>query len=137
MIRHPLRIHGFWLLVVVLVQFMNVETAATLVHVDSVVAIDGTLYLYGLCSVPLLSVQLASVHGLNVHEVALTTVCTARVVRGRHDGLASRVEPKVGLVHQLLVETRVNRCVVIVHCLVCVVGPRSCIHLRPVLKQFV
>ena len=84
---------------------MNVETAASLVHVDSVVAIDGALYLDGLCSVSLLRVQLAPVHRLNVHQVALATVSAARVVRSGHDGLACGVEAKISLVHELLIET--------------------------------
>lgn len=110
--RSPLR-----LLLVVLVQLLNVEGAAALVDVD--VAVDGALNLNCLRAVALLRVQLATVpphvHRLDLHHLAAlhASVATGGVVGRGYDRLPSRVEPEVGLVHQLLVEGGVDGCVVV------------------------
>ena len=57
----------FRLLLVVLIQLLNVEASATLVHVD--LRVHRALYLNRLRSVPLLSVKLTAVHSVNVHHV--------------------------------------------------------------------
>ena len=137
MVGHALRVHALRLLMVVLVQLVNVETATSLVHVDARCGtINRALYLNGLRSVALLSVELATVHGLDVHDVARPTVRTARVIRSRHDRLACWIEAKVRLVHQLLVEARVHRRVVVVDGLVDVVSALG-VDLGSILEELV
>ena len=115
MVVHSVRRHssGLGLGVVVLVEFLNVKTATSLVHVHSLVA-HRALNLDGLGPVALLRVQLPPVaaHWLDGHDLTLV-VTRSVVVRGRDDGLSGRVEPEVGLVHQLLVERRVHGGVVV------------------------
>ena len=102
---------------VVLVKLMDVEAASALVHVHT--RVHWALNLNGLGSVAFLRVQLApvtaDVHWLDRHHVSLhvVTVVARCVVRGGHDCLASWVESKVGLVHQLLVEGGVHIGVVV------------------------
>jgi len=111
----PMRGHRglLWLGVVVLVELLDVEAAAALVHVHA--SVDRALDLNCLCPVSLLRVQLASVPssgGLDRHDFSLVMACGV-VVRCGHDRLPCRVEAKVGLVHQLLVEGGVDRSVVV------------------------
>lgn len=96
--------HGrpFGLLVVVLVKLVDVERAASLVHVH--ISANRALDLNGLRAVTLLRVQLAPVRLLHVHYVALLRVDSVCVVGRGHDGAAGWVEAKIGLVHKLLVE---------------------------------
>ena len=105
---------------VVLVQLLNIQTSISLVHID--VAVDGALNLNSLRTVALLGVKLAAVHRLYVHDIALR-VLTTRVIGRRDDGLAGRIETEVRLVHQLLVETRVDLRVVVLNSLVALVLP--------------
>ena len=61
--------HFGWLLVVVLVELVDVEAGAPLVHVHIIGAgliVHGRLDLDGLRAVTLLSVQLTTIHGLDV-----------------------------------------------------------------------
>ena len=126
---------GLRLLMVVLVELMNIQTAASLVHVD--VAVHGGLDLDGLGAVALLRVQLAPVHWLDVHDVALV-VLAARVVRRRDNRLSGRVETEVGLVHKLLIEARVHSRVVVLDSLVSVMASAPALaHLCSVLEQLV
>lgn len=60
----------------------------------------------------------------------------ARVVGGRHDCLARRVEAKVCLIHQLVIERGIDGCVVVLDGLVAVMGPTS-LDLGTVLEEFV
>ena len=66
-----------------------------------------------LCSVSFLGVQfsaLANIDRLNKENILLLKMVTVRliVVWSGDDGLSSRIEAKVCLIHQLLVEGRVN-----------------------------
>jgi len=101
------------LLLVVLVQLLNVQAPSALVDVH--IPVDRALYLNRLCAVPLLRVQLAAVpthvHRLDGHHVAVSMATC--VIRSGNDRLASRIEAKVSLVHQLLVERTVHRSVVV------------------------
>jgi len=72
-----------------------------------------TLDLDGLRAVTLLSVELASVHRLDVHDVALGVNTAGVVVGCRDDCAASRVEAEVRLVHQLFVEAGIDGSVVV------------------------
>ena len=112
---HSVRRHsrGLGLGVVVLVEFLDVKTASSLVHVHSLVA-HRALNLDGLGSVTLLRVQLPPVtaHWLDSHDFTLV-VTRSIVVWGRNDSLSCWIETKVGLVHQLLVEGRVHGRVVV------------------------
>lgn len=91
-----------WLLLVVLIEFLNVQTAAALVHMD--LCVHGALDLNRLCPVPLLSVQLAAIHRINMHHFTALMILASRSVGCRDNGLASRIVAKVRLVHQLFVE---------------------------------
>ena len=81
-------------------------------HIDAV-SIDGALDLDGLRAVTLLCVQLTPVHRLDVHDVSLPSMRPTCVVRCRYYRLASRIESKVGLIHELLIEARIDGCVVV------------------------
>ena len=102
-------------------------------HVD--VCIHWTVYLDRLSSVPLLSVKFTSVHRLYLHHVVTLWVPRAlRIIRRGYDGLPRWVEAKVCLIHQLLVETRIDRGVIVSYGLI---GRRSCVGvdlLRPILE---
>ena len=50
--------------------------------------------------------------------------------------MPGRVEPEIGLVHQLIVEARVYVCVVVLDRLVLVLG-RCCVNFGTVLEEFV
>ena len=99
---------------VVLVQFLNVKASSTLVHVHSLIA-HGALDLDSLGSVAFLGVQFPSVtaHWLDCHDLTLLVVAGSIIVRGRNNGLSCWVETEVRLVHELLVEGRVNGSVVV------------------------
>ena len=64
-------------------------------------------------------------------------LATSRVIGGRDDGLTGGVEAKVGLVHQLVIEGRVDRCVVVCDGLVAVVRSTALVDLRTVLEELV
>jgi len=104
----------FWRMVV-LVELLYVQAAATVVHVASVCPLHLTVDLDRLCSVSLLGVELSAfsaTHGRNHEFVVLLLVVAEHlgiVARSLHDGLPLRVESKVGLVHQLFVERRIDR----------------------------
>lgn len=95
-----------------LVEFLNVQTASALVHVHT-----GVYWAFDLnCSpVSLLSVQFAAVSTLgrfNRHNFSLV-VASSIVIRSGNDSLPGWVEPKVSLVHQLLVERGVDGGIVV------------------------
>ena len=102
------------------------------------VGVHRTLDLNRLRAIPLLRVQLTPIHRLNLHHiVALRMACALRVVRRRYDGLSGWVEAKVSLIHKLLVETRIDRRVIVGYGLI---GRWSSVRidlLCPVLEQFV
>ena len=111
----PMRGHRgrLWLGMVVLVELLDVQTAATLVHVHA--GIHGALNLNCLRPISLLRVQLTSVSSssrFNRHNFSLV-VASGVVIRSGYDGLPCGVEAEVGLVHQLLVEGGVDRSVVV------------------------
>ena len=83
------------------------------------VGVHRTLDLNRLRAIPLLCVQLTPIHRLNLHHIfALRMACALRVVRCRYNGLSGWVEAKVSLIHKLLVETRIDRCVVVLNGLI-------------------
>ena len=90
---------------------MDVQTATSLVHVD--VTVHRTLDLDCLSAVTLLCIEFTTIHGFNLHDVTLTTVLSTSVVRSRYDGLPRWIESKVSLIHKLLVEARIDICVVV------------------------
>ena len=93
-------------LVVVLVQLVDVQTATSLVHIDigTVLVVHWRLNLDGLRAIAFLSVQLTSIHRLNIQDPAVASLLTGAVVGRGDDGLPRWVEAKVRLVHQLVVE---------------------------------
>ena len=94
-------------LVIVLVKFVDVQTASSLVHIDvcTVLVVHWRLNLDRLRAIAFLSVQLTSIHRLNIQDPTVATLLTGTVV-GRGDNCLPRwVEAKVRLVHQLVVET--------------------------------
>ena len=104
--RRPLR-----LLLVVLVQLLDVQTATALVHVH--LRVHWTFNLDGLSAVSLLSVKLTAVHSIDVHHFSLMVLATSRTIRCGDNGLTCWVIAKVCLVHQLFIERRVHVCVVV------------------------
>lgn len=86
--------------------------------------VDWTLNLDCLRAISLLRVESASLpahsHRLNLNHVSTRVLAPSngRLVLGcrRNDGLPGRVEPKVGLIHQLLVKRRVHSCVIVLDC---------------------
>jgi len=116
------------------------------VHVHAIV--DGALDLNRLSAVALLGVQLSTVSHigdrLDEHHVVVllpvvrVVVSAVRVGR-RNDGLALRIEAKVGLVHQLLVERRVDHGVVLALCIlvVTVVGGGSTSHFVSIFEELI
>jgi len=121
------------LLLVVLVKLLNVQTAAALVHVH--LPVHRTLDLNRLRPVSLLGVELTAVHSLDVHDVTLVVLPSCAVGRG-HDRLAGRVVTEVRLVHQLVVERRINSRVVVLYGLL-VVCHAVLVDLRPVFEELV
>ena len=125
---------------VVLVKLVDVQTASSLVHIDS--CVHRTLDLNCLCSVSFLSVQFTSlsvdVHRLDRHQVSLhvMTVVSRGIVWSRNNCLTSRVEAKVSLVHQLLIERLIDCGVVICYC-ICVMHTLGIEFISSVLQQFV
>ena len=128
------RLRLWRLLMVVLVQLVDVETVTSLMHVDAVssLVIHGRLDLDGLGPVAFLSVQLTSIHRLNIQDAAIATLVTRAVVRGGNDGLAGWIESKVRLVHQLVIEARVDIRVVVLDGLRVLCCCR--VHLRTILE---
>ena len=122
------------LLLVVLVQFLDVQTAAALVHVH--LSVHRTLDLDRLRPVSLLCVELTAIHSLYVHDITALMVLASGAVRRGHDCLPGRIVAEVRLVHQLLVERRVDRGVIILDRLLVVLHARL-VHLSPVLEQLV
>ena len=103
------------------------------------VGVHRTLDLNRLRAIPLLCVQLTSVHRLNLHHiVALRMACALRIIRRRYDGLSCWVEAKVCLIHKLLIETRIDRGVVVLNGLIGIRWSRVRVHLLcSVLEQLV
>ena len=98
---HSMRGHGgrLWLRVVMLVELLYVQAAASLVHIHA--GAHGTLDLNSLRPVSLLSVQLTSVppsYRLNRHNFSMWMTCSVVIWRG-HDGLPGWIEAEVRLVH--------------------------------------
>jgi len=122
------------LLLVVLVQFLDVQTATALVHVH--LSVHRTLDLDRLRAVSLLCVKLTAIHSLYVHDITALMVLASCAVRRGHDCLPGRIVAEVRLVHQLLVERRVDRGVIILDRLLVVLHARL-VHLSPVLEQLV
>ena len=103
-------------------------------HID--ITIHGALHLNGLSAVSFLRVQLTTVHLFYLHHVTLRML-PAGVIRRRHNCLPSRIETEVSLVHELLVEARVNGGVIVGDSLIVVVSSRALIHLGAVLEELV
>ena len=103
-------------------------------HID--ITIHGTLHLDGLCAVSFLRVQLTTVHLLYLHHITLRML-PASVVRRRDDCLPGGIETKVCLVHELLVEARVNGGVIVGDSLIVVVSSCTLVHLGAVLEELV
>ena len=81
-------------------------------HID--ISIHRALDLDRLSSVPLLSVELTPVHWLDLHHVVTLGVPSALPRVGRGDNcLTLWIEAEVSLIHKLLIETRIDRCVVV------------------------
>ena len=111
--------HGraFWLLVVVLIELVDIQTASSLMHVNG--AVHRTVDLNRLRSIPLLRVQLTPIHRLYLHHiVALWVTRPLHIIRRGYDGLPRRIEAKVSLIHELLIETRIDRRVVVLNGLI-------------------
>ena len=122
---------------VMLVKLVDVQTATTLVHINigSVLVVHRLLNLDGLRSVAFLSVQLTSIHRLNIQDAAVATLLTGAVVGRGDDGLPRWVEAKVRLVHQLVVEARVHVRVVVLYRLIVDILLR--VDALPILEKFV
>ena len=122
---------------VVLVQLVDVQTATSLVHVDigTVLVVHWRLNLDGLRAIAFLSVQLTSIHRLNIQDPAVATLLAGAVVGRGDDGLPRWVEAKVRLVHQLVVEARVHVRVVVLYRLIVHILLR--VDTLPILEQFV
>ena len=118
------------LLLVVLVQLLNIQTATTLMHVD--LSVHGRLNLDRLCTVSLLRIQLATVHIIDGHQLSLMVLAACGAVGRRNNGLTGWVVAKVRLVHQLLVEGRVHVRVVVLDGLL-----MGLADLGPVLEELV
>lgn len=73
------------------------------------------LNLNRLGTIALLGVEFASVHGLDVHHIFTALVLTTCIVRCRDNGLPSGIEAKVCLIHELLIEARVDSRIVVRH----------------------
>jgi len=101
---------------VVRVQLVDVERVAPLVHVRVVglrrlvlpITDQVAVYLDRLRAIPLLRVQLPPMAHVNRLDEQSALLVMSDVPLLRNDGLAGRVEPEVGLVHQLLVERGVH-----------------------------
>jgi hypothetical protein len=106
------------------------------VHVH--VPVHRALYLDRLSPVALLSVKLTAVNRLDLHHITLLAMAAASIVGRGDDCLSGRVETEVGLVHQLIIERRVDRCVIVLDSLgVVVVVVASLINLGSVFEQLV
>ena len=105
---------------VVLVQLVDVQTTSSLVHIDisTVLVVHWRLNLDGLRTIAFLSVQLTSIHRLNIQDPTVAALLTGAVVGRGDDCLPRGVEAEVRLVHQLVVETRVHVRVVVLYRLV-------------------
>ena len=106
-------------------------------HVN--VGVHRTLDLYRLSSIPLLCVQLTPIHRLYLHHiVALWVTRPLHIIRRGYDGLPRRIEAKVSLIHELLIETRIDRRVVVLNGLICSRWSRVRVNLLcAVLEQLV
>jgi len=101
---------------VVRVQLVDVERVAPLVHVRVVglrrlvlpITDQVAVYLDRLRAIALLRVQLPPMAHVNRLDEQSALLVMSDVPLLRNDGLAGRVEPEVGLVHQLLVERGVH-----------------------------
>ena len=122
---------------VVLVQLVDVQTATSLVHVDigTVLVVHWRLNLDGLRAIAFLSVQLTSIHRLDIQDSTITALLTSAVVGSGNNCLPRWVEAKVRLVHQLVVEARVHVRVVVLYRLIVDILLR--VDALPILEQFV
>ena len=120
---------------VMLVKLVDVQTATTLVHINigSVLVVHRLLNLDGLRSVAFLSVQLTSIHRLDIQDSTITALLTSAVVGSGNNCLPRWVEAEVRLVHQLVVEARVHVRVVVLDRLIVYVLLRV-YALRSILK---
>ena len=103
-------------------------------HID--ITIHRALNLNSLSAVSFLRVQLTTVHLFYLHHVTLRML-PAGVIRRRHNCLPSRIETEVSLVHELLVEARVNGGVIVGDSLIVVVSSCTLVHLGAVLEELV
>lgn len=102
------------------------------------VPIHRALYLDRLSPVALLSVKLTAVNRFDLHHVTLLAMAAAGIVRRRDDCLSGRVETEVSLIHQLIIERRVDCCVIVLDSLGVVVAVvAALINLGSVLEQLV
>ena len=99
------------------------------------VSVHRALDLDRLRSVPLLGIEFMAVNRLDLHHLTLLAMLATCVVRRRDDGLSLRVETEIRLVHKLVIERRVYRCVVVLDSLSAVVT--SLVDLCPVFEQFI
>lgn len=115
-----------------LVKLLDVQTSATLVHLH--LSVHWALDLNRLRTVSLLSVELTTVHCVNLHHFSLVVLSAAlaSAVGSGDDGLTRRVIAEVRLVHQLLIERRVHVCVVVLDRL-----RVGLVDLGPVLEELV
>lgn len=122
---------------VVLVKLVDVQTASSLVHIDicTVLVVHWRLNLDGLRAIAFLSVQLTSIHRLNIQNPTVATLLTGAVVGRGDDSLPRWVEAKVRLVHQLFVEARVHVRVVVLYRLIVDILLR--VDALAILEQFV
>jgi len=118
------------LLLVVLVELLYVKAASTLVHLH--LPVHRALDLDRLSTVPLLSIELASIHVINMHHITLDVLTGLRVGRG-DNCLTGWIEAKISLIHKLIVERRVCRCVIVLDRLLMV----GLIHFGTIFEKFV
>ena len=132
-VRVVARCSSFRLLLVVMVELLDVQAASTLVQMH--LPVDRALDLDRLSTVALLSIELASVQRIDVKHITLM-VLTGRSV-GRGDNCLTRwIVAKVCLIHKLLVERRIHRCVIVLDRLLMVRYP-GLVHLGTVFEQLV
>lgn len=72
-----------------------------------------------------------------MHDITLATVLSTSIIRRGNDSLSSWVESKVSLIHQLLVETRIDIRVVICDGLVILMIATLVVDLSPILEELV
>lgn len=72
-----------------------------------------------------------------MHDVTLATVLSTSVIWRGNDSLSGWVESKVSLIHQLLIETRIDIRIVVCDGLVILMIATLVVDLRPILEELV